>query len=380
LNAIRLLLSWIKRHWSWLKWAVAAALLSFLYFQNRDNFNRLANRLAEEGIDWFYFGVAFVLCSTAILLTNARWYLLVKAQDFPFRFSDALRLGFIGYLFTYLGPGTAGGDIVKAVMIAREQKSRRSIAAATVVLDRILGMLALFMVGAFASFYQPAALLDHPKIRLVVAVLWGGSLAGLIGMLVVLHPSVPRSRWLKRLVRIRFIGPIIGELTNALLLYQQKRRYLFAAVGISVLGHFCMLSCFFFCSLGLQIGEAAPGYWAHLLLIPGAELVGALFPTPGGMGALEAAVASCYSITAEALETTVTLKESQAAGAFTALGYRVITFVVAAIGVGYYRTARREISTVLEESARTESDQPTESQITVSNKLDADTVNATTDD
>ncbi|MCH7990437.1 MAG: hypothetical protein IID46_14955, partial [Planctomycetes bacterium] len=100
MNAIRLFLSWIKRNWGWLKWPVAAALLSFLYFQNRDDFNTLAQRLAEEGIDWFYFGVAFVLCSTAILLTIVRWYLLVKAQDFPFRFSDALRLGFIGYLFT----------------------------------------------------------------------------------------------------------------------------------------------------------------------------------------------------------------------------------------------------------------------------------------
>ena len=331
---------------------MAAALLSFLYFQNQENFDTLAKRIAEEGIDWFYFGVAFVLCSTAVILTIVRWYLLVKAQNFPFRFSDALRLGFIGYLFTYLGPGTAGGDIVKAVMIAREQESRRSIAVATVVLDRILGLLALLMVGAFATFYQPAALLDHPKIRIVVAVLWGGSLAGLIGMIVILHPSVPRSRWLKRLVHLRFVGPIIGELTNALLLYQQKRGFLIAAVGMSVFGHFCMLSCFYFCSLGLQLGEAAPGYWAHLLLIPGAELIGSLFPTPGGMGGLELAVASGYSITANALATSVTPDESQAAGMFTALGYRVLTMVVAAIGAGYYLTVRREISSALEESTK----------------------------
>ena len=175
---MRQCLSGIKRHWGWLKWPVAAGLLGFLFYQHWGEFKELADRR----LDWYYLGVAFVLCTTSILLTFARWYLLVWAQDFPFRFSDALRLGFIGYLFSYLGPGTAGGDIVKAVMIAREQESRRSIAAATVVLDRILGLLALFMVGAFASLFQPAALLEHKVLQTIVLVLWVGSLAGLIGM------------------------------------------------------------------------------------------------------------------------------------------------------------------------------------------------------
>ena len=132
-----------------------------------------------------------------------------------------------------------------------------------------------------------------------------------------------------------------------------------------------MLSCFFFCSLGLQLGNAAPGYWAHLLLIPGAELFGSLVPTPGGVGALEAAVGYFYSINAEALATTVTLKESQTAGMFTALGYRVITFVIAAVGVGYYRTARREISTALDESTKGGSEQTTDNQVAISEERDA---------
>ena len=157
-----------------------------------------------------------------------------------------------------------------------------------------------------------------------------------------------------------------------------------------------MLSCFFLCSRSLQLGDAAPGYWAHLLLIPGAELFGALPFTPGGVGTLEGAVGFCYWIANETLDlqrtealaagffTALRLfflsgvrTEAAAAGVFTALGYRVITFVIAAVGAGYYWTARREISSVLEESARTESDQATESQVTASEDLDAGTMNAT---
>ena len=59
-----------------------------------------------------------------------------------------------------------------------------------------------------------------------------------------------------------------------------KQRYLILAVGISVVGHFGMLSCFYFCALGLQLGDLAPGYWTHLLLIPGASALSAEAAVP----------------------------------------------------------------------------------------------------
>lgn len=342
-------LNWAKHQWSWLKWPVAVALLAFLYFHNQDQFHDLANRQ----ISWGYFALAFVLCFGSILLTFLRWYLLVSAQGFPFRISDAMRLGFIGYMFNFIGPGSAGGDIVKAVLIAREQKERRAIAAATVLLDRVLGLWALFMVGAFASLFQPPEILEHKAVQILLSVLWGGFIAGLIGITVVLHPAVPRSKWIKRLVNVRVIGGIIGGLMNALLLYQQKRRYLVIAVAISIVGHFGILTCFYLCAQGLQLQESAPGFWAHLLFIPGAELAGVFIPTPGGIGALEGAVQFSYSIANQALTFSTDIKTVDAAGLFAAIGFRLITIVVAAIGVGYYLTARREISAALEETDKT---------------------------
>src|SRR5436305_1095737 len=82
-----------------------------------------------------------------VLLTFYRWYVLVRAQNLQFTVMESLRLGLIGfYLSTFL-PGSVGGDIIKAAFIARDQR-RRTVAVATVIADRIIGLAALFWLVA----------------------------------------------------------------------------------------------------------------------------------------------------------------------------------------------------------------------------------------
>jgi uncharacterized membrane protein YbhN (UPF0104 family) len=335
LAAARSGMVWLKRNWSWLKWPAALLVLCLLYWKYREQF---AN-LAEREIQWHYLLTGLLLCAGSIILTFVRWYLLVVALDFPFTFRDALRLEFIGYLFNYVGPGGAGGDLVKAVMIAREQKSRRFVAAATVVIDRVLGVLSLFLVAAIATCV-PTGYLQLAAFSPFVIGSWAGTVAGLVGLAIVLHPAVPRSRWLNRLVHLPFVGKPIGDLLNALLLYQSRRNVLVAAVLIGVAGHFGTLSSFYFAGLSLSPSEAIPDYWSHLQFIPAAELFGVMLPLPGGLGALEGAIAFFYKMGGSL----------EADGIITAIAYRVMTIVIAAVGAGYYLTARREIGKALAEA------------------------------
>ena len=98
--------------------------------------------------------------------------------------------------------------------------------------------------------------------------LWAGTSAALIGLVVMLHPAFPRSPLLKRLIHIPKVGNLIGSLINAVLLYQQRRAIVVLTVLISIVGHFGTLSSFYFCALAINAGNAAPGYWTQLLLIP----------------------------------------------------------------------------------------------------------------
>ena len=335
MNALRAVIRGLRRHWGWLKWLVAAGVLGLLFIRHRTTFAG-----HEWGdIRWLSLAGALVLCAGAMLLTFLRWYVLVWAQDFPFRPQDALRLGFIGYLFNFVAPGAVGGDLVKAALIAREQQSRRLIAAATVVIDRIVGLLALLLIGGLAVLV-PTPLSSQAGFKPAMAVFWIGSAAGLFALAVALHPALPRSRWLQRVVRWPLVGRPIGELINALLLYQTRRRVIVFTLGLSLVSHLGLLSGFYLGALALHRPEAIPGFIEHLQMVPAAELVGVLIPLPGGSGALEGAMSELYRMAGS----------HPGDGLLTALAYRAVTILIALVGAGYYFASRREIDQALEAS------------------------------
>lgn len=318
-----------------LRWPLAVSLLAWLFVANRDQFARLR----EEPPRLEFLGPALLLCGSSIILTFYRWYLLVLALEFPFSFRDALRLGFCGYLFNYVAPGAVGGDVIKAVLMAREQTGRRAIAVATILMDRVLGLLALFMVGAGAS------LLASPEIQhreLILTALWGVTITGVLGLLVLLHPIAVRSRPVRWAMSLPAIGPPINQIVAALALYQARRRTVLLAVLISVAGHLGIISSFYFCARAVAEREEVPTYAAHMQLIPLAEVAGVIVPTPGGLGALEGAVQEAYRLSGAA----------PGIGLLAAGAYRVTTILIAAVGSLFYFSAKRQLDRLMSENSR----------------------------
>jgi len=340
-----------KRHWGWLRWLLALGIMGLLFFRYRDQFRELI----ERQIDYRYLFLAFLLCGGSIALTCYRWHLLVWALGFTFRFANAIRLGFIGYLCNYIAPGAAGGDLVKAVMIAREYPDRKTVVVATILLDRILGLLALFLVGSLAATLQPK-LLELREVQMIVTLLVAGSVAGLLGLFVMMQPWFPESWLLKRLQRLPVVGTMVEQLAQGIQQYQQRPRYILAALAISFVGHLGMLSSFYFCAQALRPGDAAPGYWAHLMLVPGAELASVVIPLPGGVGALEGAIMYVYRLANLAGNGSASATEVEAMGLFAASAYRLISVMVALLGAGYYLTARRDIGQLLVQQAQPEAE------------------------
>ncbi len=192
----------------YLKWPAGLLILGFLIYKNRSIFDDFS----QEDIQWSYLLVAFVLCFVSIVLTFIRWYILVRVLDFPFRLRDALRLGFVSYAFNYIMPGSAGGDIVKAAMIANEHRSRKSAAASTVIMDRLLGMHALFIAGSIASLFQYEFIMGSAELKAVCAFLWVGAIGGAVGIWLSLHPLFLRSRFIMYFTKIKKVGHIVEEL------------------------------------------------------------------------------------------------------------------------------------------------------------------------
>lgn len=353
---MRKILGWLQIHQGWLKWLLALSILSFLFYQHREGVRQLEWSNVHIGL----LVAAFLVCGAAMLLTYVRWYFLVWAQELPFTVSDAVRLGMIGYLFNFVAPGAVGGDLVKVSLIIREQQSRRFIAAATVLLDRIVGMIGLFLLAAFAMSF-PTGIREAPGFQYIITIILVGSLVSVAGTVFLLMPWTSRLGFVRKMTEWKKVGPILGEIIRAMQLYQSHWRVIVLSILISVVSHAGLIASIYLAAAALHGFASIPSFLPHMQFVPPAELVGVFVPLPAGTGALEGAIAYFYDMAGS----------SRDSGFLAAVAYRLITVVLALIGAGWYLRSRRAVDQAIKEAeeldaapvaARTETPMASESK------------------
>lgn len=98
--------------------------------------------------------LAFHLLSQAA--SAARWAVISRALGFRGPLATFLAYYFTGMFFNLFLPSGIGGDVVKAVLMGKDSE-KKTAAAMSVLLDRLSGLLAMFMMGAIAALISPAS-------------------------------------------------------------------------------------------------------------------------------------------------------------------------------------------------------------------------------
>lgn len=320
-----------------LKFAVPVAIVVYLVFRMDRQQPGQFTRLWEQSKNWPLLVTGFCLVMTAVALTFVRWWLLVRALDLPFRLTEALRLGFLGYLFNFVGIGAVGGDLLKAVYIARRQPGRRTQAVATVVLDRVIGMYVLLIVATAAILASDVSRLGAAVQALREVMLLTGTV-GTVTMVLALTLPIREGPWHTRLGRIPYAGPMFLRLVSALQAYRRRLGCLAAVFGLSLLTQVLFPMAFYL--IGASLFQRPPTPAQHFMIVPLSMCTGVI-PTPGGMGTFEFAMDELYRRVAP---------DSDAQGLIVALAYRAMTIGVATIGIVYYWTGRREVRSLLEQT------------------------------
>src|SRR5262249_43203441 len=205
-----------------------------------------------EAIHAGFLGLAVLFGFAAILLTFVRWYYLVRAQDLPFTIPDALRLGFIGFFFNSVMPGSVGGDVIKAAFLAREKRDRKTIAVATVIMDRIIALWALvWFVAISGAIFWASGLLDgagaEHSLLIVKAALAIVAVSFTAWMLLGLLPAWRAEKFAGRLTRIPKLGHSLAEFWRAVWMYRCRQTTIAVTMLISWIGHVGFVF-FFYCS------------------------------------------------------------------------------------------------------------------------------------
>jgi hypothetical protein len=336
-----------------LKFGVSAGLIAYLVIdaQRDKTFANLANQPKH----WGLLAAAAVCCLSGVALTFVRWFVLVRALDLPFSMKDAFRLGFLGYLLNFVSLGAVGGDLFKAVFVAREQHGRKAEAVATVVLDRVVGLYMLFVLATAAILVTNQLSSSVQQIQILCRGTLICTALGAAGIAVLLIPGVTQGKFSSFLQRLPRAGPLFGKLLGAIRIYRQRPGMLLLACLLSVGVHSLSTIGIWLVARGLP-GQA-PSLADHFVIIPLAMVTGVLPLPVNGLGAFEAVVAFLY----ERVPVDVVVSEGR--GLVVSLGYRAITILIALVGVCYYLGSRREVAQVLHEAELEQAQEQSETNV-----------------
>jgi uncharacterized membrane protein YbhN (UPF0104 family) len=318
------------------KLLLAVAILAVLVhrLQSENVFSRLIN----EPKHWGLLGIAQLLIIAGLALNYIRWCILGRALALNFDYADAFRLGSLGLLLNQVSPGAVGGDLFKAVFIAREQPGKRTEAVASVLIDRVVGLYGMLCVAAVGYAIVSRHTDFTGLIRGVadaVVVCW---IVGTIGVGLLMTPwfTGPAMRGL--FDRIPLVGGTLARLVDAAGAYRHHRASLFAGILLGCITH-TLFAIALWC-VGQGLPMTSPPLSTMFVITPMSLAAGAIPLTPSGLGVAEAAIGQLFQ----------SAGFNQADGYLAGITYRVMTYVMAAVGAVYYVSARRAVTQVLQEA------------------------------
>ena len=236
-------------------------------------------RLVAEA-DKRFLLAAVLIMPLSYVLTSIRWHLLLESLGVRLSFFRSLVLNLVGAFYNAFMPGTTGGDLIKAYYAAR-QTDLRTRAVLSVLIDRVIGLMALILVGGTMAAYQ-WHIPDCRRVAVVSGVITGSVLLGLV-----VFYSRRLRRWtgldfiLKRLPMQRQVQKAVG----AMEMYRDRPMPLVTALLLSFPVHITAILSATFAGWAFRLPLPLFYYW---VVVPVVALAGAIPVSPQGMGVMEA--------------------------------------------------------------------------------------------
>ncbi|HIM27993.1 MAG TPA: flippase-like domain-containing protein [Planctomycetes bacterium] len=300
-------------------------------------------QLAERDKNWLHLSLSVGLILSGVLISFYRWYLILHSIGIQFRRRDAIRLGFLGYFFNFVMIGSVGGDLFKAVFIAREQPTRRAEVVASVVVDRVIGLLALLVLTSIAII-----IFDFRATTVEIQMVCWGTLGctavGVVGLALLMIPAVTNNPLVNKLTTIPRAGRILKKLMDAWMTVRGQPQMLIKIISIS----FCIhgLTALGVIGIATSLFDNPPTPLEHLIIVPLSNVASSIPISPAGLGTFEIAMDELYKYLPK--------NPTDASGRIVAFGFRIATIVVALVGVVVYWFSKQDFDRVL---ARAKSDE-----------------------
>lgn len=265
-----------------LKISLASALIYWLISTGKLNFNELD--ILWRNPDILAFNLTFWVGGAAILC-SLRWRALVRGMGFTLSVFQSVRLNLIGLFFNTVMPGMVGGDVVKALYVCKGQPGQARVPVLlTILLDRVLGLLALFCISFVAILINFSTIYENPLMRpfilMTFSVICGiSTLVFMAALSSETRDKVFFLRWLfAKIDQIR----ILKKIYDALRSYKDNPVFLVQAFGIAIVHQMLLVGLYFTVSRVLIDAQLPLGIL--MTILPIGVVTTAVPLTPGGLG------------------------------------------------------------------------------------------------
>ncbi len=235
-----------------------------------------------RNLDGPLFAAGAFLFFLFFLIINSRWWFLLRANGLNVRFLEAQKYGWIGLFFNNALPGATGGDVIKAVYIARHCSGDKVRAIVSIFVDRVIGLVSLLFVGFMAS------LMAMDRFPVFASTIWLTGIGVLFFCFLLVSPS------LRKLIRFdaivswlpQKIGKLISELDQAILYYREHLQGIGLWILASPLIYTLFIGSFYLMSESLGVGISLKDLF---FIVPVASVIQGIPIAPAGWGIGEAA-------------------------------------------------------------------------------------------
>ncbi|MGE0171726.1 MAG: YbhN family protein [Oligoflexales bacterium] len=260
------------------KITIVLALIVWLVRSDRLDFAQLHVLITNPV---FILETLFVWGFAIVYLGALRWHYLLKGSGYSLPFSSVIKLHLIGMFFNTAMPGSVGGDLVKVAYIVRENKEKGKVAAfMTVLLDRLLGVFALFWIGALIIASNSAYSFQNPQLSKIsgIVVISALGLSALFAIGIFYRKSVGLEKVIPLIPGKYFLFKVLTALGS----FRKEKKYIALGIGVSLVIQSIMTLYFF--AITQAISDGFVDFVRPTIVFPIGVLTTVIPLAPGGLG------------------------------------------------------------------------------------------------
>ncbi len=252
---------------------IGITVLGLLLIARNLDVQAILSAFGGVGLKWLAVGAGLIALS--LIVRAIRWHIVLHGVGSSIRFGRLVELYLVGSFFNAFLPSGLGGDVIRAVEAAQDVEP--SVAASTVLVDRMTGLLALFVMALVVLPFRPAG--------------FPAELAWTIGLICIVGIAAGLA-----LIDGRLLRGLIHRLPSslqkkgdgflekfALAIHRCGWRALGAALLVSVLFNLIQVGWWAAAARALGLDIA----YSYLLLIVPVMALAVLVPSIGGLGVRE---------------------------------------------------------------------------------------------